>query len=124
MTQEEKVALANSMLNPVRCGGMSYDKEGNPMWIHGGKLCNIEEHNNIVRAANPTWTEEQISPYLYSEDATLKNPEYVRIKNELIERRKDWKDCDCCGRCAPTLRLDENAAKICSACVRKKIKKC
>jgi hypothetical protein len=60
--------LAANMLNPLRCGGAGYDKDGKYYLMLGGKQCNAKEANQIIRQMNPTWSEESLKPYLLNED--------------------------------------------------------
>jgi hypothetical protein len=64
LTEEQKKQITDAMFCPVRCGGCHYDERGRPIYIHGGKPCTPKEHNDIIRAANPTWSEEALKPYL------------------------------------------------------------
>lgn len=68
MTPEDKKKLAESMFNPVRCGGCDYDEKGRPWYVHGGIRRSPKEHNDIIRAANPTWSEEALKPYLLADE--------------------------------------------------------
>jgi hypothetical protein len=63
MTKEELKELASHMFNPIRCGGLTYDEKGRPMYIHGGIPRTPKEHNDFIRAANPKWSEENLKPY-------------------------------------------------------------
>ncbi len=60
LSYEEKINLANSMYRPVRCGGLDYDKDGNPCYIHGGKLCSLQEHNDIIKNANLSFDDKDL----------------------------------------------------------------
>jgi hypothetical protein len=69
MSYEEKVELVKHMLCPIRCGGVDhYDKFGRPWYIHNGKVCSPKEHNDVIRRANPTWTDEQLGVYLICDE--------------------------------------------------------
>jgi hypothetical protein len=68
MTPEERVDLASRMFCPVKCGGCDYDEKGRPWYVHGGIHRSPKEHNDIIRAANPKWSEEALKPYLLPEE--------------------------------------------------------
>lgn len=63
MTKEERENLASHMYNPIKCGGLTYDEKGRPMYIHGGIPRTPKEHNNLIRAANPKCSDEALAPY-------------------------------------------------------------
>lgn len=38
------------------------------IFLWGGKKCFAKDINNIIRAMNPTWTDEQLSSHFVDED--------------------------------------------------------
>lgn len=67
LTEGQLQKLAESMFCPVLCGGTAY-VDGKLRYIHGGMVCTNKEHNDIIRSANPTWSDDVLKPYLLDEN--------------------------------------------------------